>query len=323
MVDLKKPYLDKFLNVIENSTTLAVLSKVEYKKRLIRLTDITGKDVNWILSHCKETMKFLQKFSPETQKGYVNTILTLFKNTKGLKEKHSKVYICWSDRLGIVGKVTNAKYDNIEASQKQIDSFVPWVDVIEKRDKLDKTSEAYLILSMYSMIPPSRADMNHIRIYKKEPSDVEIIKQPNYLIIRKNNTMKLVYNAFKSKGKSIPKYEKELPKELCEVINNSLKRNPREFLIVSTRDGKPYENVNSYTKYVDRTFSIIFGKNVSINTLRHSFVMSIPLDLTPAERQSIALQLMHSESTMQRYRLALPNKLGQECELVCKSKSVK
>lgn len=320
---MSKPYLNKFLDVIDNSTTLATLSKIEYKKRLIRLTDITGKDVNWILSHCKETIKSLEKFSPETIKGYVNTILTLFRNTKGLKEKHSKVYICWSDRLSNISDITNAKYDNIEASQKQIESFVSWGEVIEKRDKLDKTSEAYLILSLYSMIPPSRADMNHIRIYKKEPSEKEIIKQPNYLIIRKNNTMKLTYNAFKSQGKSIPKYEKELPNELCIVINDSLQRKPREFLIVSTRNGKPYENVNSYTKYVDRTFSSIFGKNVTINTLRHSFVMSIPLDLTPAERNAIAKELMHSESTMQRYRLVLPNKSGQECEVVCKPKSVK
>ena len=40
--------------------------------------------------------------------------------------------------------ITNAKYDNIEASQKQIESFVSWGEVIEKRDKLDKTSRTRL-----------------------------------------------------------------------------------------------------------------------------------------------------------------------------------
>ena len=31
---MSKPYLNKFLDVIDNSTTLATLSKIEYKKKV-------------------------------------------------------------------------------------------------------------------------------------------------------------------------------------------------------------------------------------------------------------------------------------------------
>ncbi len=309
------PYLKKFLDVIDKSS-LADLSKIEYKGRLQRLTTITGHDVDWIIQNCKETLKKLKSYAPTTQKGYINTILTLFKYTKNLKKKQQSSYNCWFDALNKINEIVEAKYDNIEPSKKQLETYVSWDDIIKKRELLNKDSSEYLLLSMYTMIPPARADMNHVKIYYREPSDKEIEKQPNYLVI-KDNVMRLIYNEFKSRGKKIQRYEKELPENLKLVIKNSLENNPRDYLIVSPRTGEPYENAASYTKYFDRMLYKIFNKAVTINTLRHSFVNALPYTLTPGERDAIARELMHDERTMQRYRLALPDGNKQECKLVC------
>lgn len=299
------PYLKRFIGVI-NRTDLSDVSKLNYKKRLTHLTDVTGKDMNWIIDNCKKTMKHLNDKSFETKKAYINSILALFKYTKDMKCLKKKQYDCWFKTFQEVNEITEKKYDNIAPSEKQIESFVTWKEVIEKRDSLDKSSDAYLILCLYTMIPPSRADMNNIKIVSKDLGPKEILKQPNYLIVE-GNKMTLVYNEFKSKGRSIPKYEKELPLELVEVIKKSLKDSPRDFLIVSPRNHEPYLNVNSYTKYVHDILHKIFGKKVTFNTLRHSFVNELDFnELTPGERDSIARDLMHSERTMQRYKLRFP-----------------
>lgn len=313
------PFLDRFINIIKNNKKLSDVSKTNYIKRLSHLVNVTGHDINWVVDNCTKTMGFLKDKSFETKKAYINSILTLFKYTANMKTMKSKQYNCWFRQFQKVNEITESKYDNIEASDKQLDAYIDWKDVLEVRDKLDKNGESYLILCLYTMIPPSRADMNNIKIMKAFPSEEEIKKQPNYLVW-KDGSMTLVYNEFKSKGRSIPKYEKELPGELVEVIKASLTKKPRDYLIVSPRSGGPYLNVNSYTKYVHDMWFRVFGKKVTFNTLRHSFVNTLDFNgLTPGERDAIARDLMHSERTMQRYKLRIPEKNGEgkKCKVVC------
>lgn len=317
------PYLVRFTNIIKNNKNLSDVSKTNYTKRLNHLVNVTGKDVNWIVDNCIKTMGFLKGKSFETKKAYINSILTLFKYTANMKSLKSKQYDCWFKQFHKINEITESKYDNIEASEKQLESHIDWKDILQIRDKLAKDSESYLILCLYTMIPPSRADMNNIKILKAFPGQDDVKKQPNYLVW-KDDSMTLVYNEFKSKGRSIPKYEKELPLELVEVIRTSLTNKPRDYLIISPRSGGPYLNVNSYTKYVHDMWSRVFKKKVTFNTLRHSFVNTLDFNgLTPGERDAIARDLMHSERTMQRYKLRLPVSVPGEsssvkkCRVVC------
>ena len=78
------------------------------------------------------------------------------------------------------------KYENMEASERQKRSYVSWADIITTRDNIkDKTSNEYLLLCMYTMIPPARADMNVIKIYYNN-DQIDSKKYPNHLLINKN-----------------------------------------------------------------------------------------------------------------------------------------
>lgn len=321
--EIEHPFLTRFVNIIKNNKKLSDVSKTNYIKRLNHLVNVTGHDINWIVDNCTKAMAFLKDKSFETKKAYINSILTLFKYTANMKSLKSKQYDCWFKHFQKVNDITEKKYDNIEASDKQLDAYIDWKDVLEVRDKLDKEGDSYLILCLYTMIPPSRADMNNIKVLRAFPSEEDIKKQPNYLVW-KDGSMTLVYNEFKSKGRSIPKYEKILPDELVAVIRTSLTKKPRDYLIISPRTGGPYINVNSYTKYVHDMWSRVFGKKVTFNTLRHSFVNTLDFNgLTPGERDAIARDLMHSERTMQRYKLRIPTQgadgsvEGKKCRVVC------
>ena len=174
------------------------------------------------------------------------------------------------------------------------------------------------------MLPPARADFNKVRIMKeKQLSDELVAKYPNHLIIMPKG-MKLVYNEFKTRSKKLQKYEKVLPDELVAVIKESLKRQPRQFLVVSDKTGEPYHKPNSFTQHVKRILYKVFGKSMSINTLRHSFVNHVDLNkITPLEKEQLARDMMHSPNMFDRYRLSISAKDSEDgkakvCEVVCK-----
>lgn len=321
-----KPFLTKFKDIIDK-TDLSDVSKNNYKYRLDRLTTLTNKDVDWIINNCKKTLTILAKnkiTEPQSVKAMINAILTIFKHTKGLRQTKQKAYTCWINHFKEVNEKAQEKYEKIEPSERQIEAYVPWNEIIAKRDELDKTSNEYLVLCLYTMLPPARADFNKVKIIKENQVTDELVKEyPNHLIIMPKG-MKLVYNEFKTKSKRLQNYEKILPNELVKVIKDSLKRQPREFLIVD-KNGEPYHKANSFTQHVKRVLYKVFKKNMSINTLRHSFINGVDMNtITPLEKESLARDMMHSTGMFDRYRLAIPAKDSDDgkakvCEVVCKN----
>ena len=318
------PFLIKFQAVIA-ATNLSEISKQQYQSRLKRLTDITKHDIDWVLINCDKTLELLQqddKTEPQTLKSFTNSVLAVFKYTQGLKQKYKKYYLCWSKARKDIDAIATEKYKNIQPSDKQIENYVPWADIIATRDQLPHNSNTYLLLSLYTMIPPGRADFNNVKILYKQPTEAQIRQQPNYLIINDQYT-KLVFNEFKTKSKKIQTYENILPDRLVTVILNSLKHQPRDFLVVSPRNGKPYLKPKTFTTYIDRMLHKLFHKNVTINTLRHSFIMSLDFNkLTPKEKEHIAYLMMHSVSTQDTYRFAMPAKANNQqqdklCTITC------
>lgn len=320
---LKHPYVQSIMN-----SQLSDTSKKNYVARLKRLGDLTrGRGPAWFVDNCQETFDFLHDEGvdePQTLRSYVNAVLALFKYNPTLKEKHKLEYEKWREKFKEIDKVTEHKYMTLQASQRQIEVYVPWSEIVKKRETLEKESDEYLLLSMYTMIEPSRADMNKIRIWRGvEPSEAQKKEDPNYLLIKPTG-MTLVYNEFKSKSRRLQKYENELPVGLQKVIKASLQRKPRDYLIVSPRSGEPYHNAHSFTSYFDRMLHRVFGKKVTINTLRHSYINSLDMNkITPLEKEKMAKNLMHSVSTFEKYRLALPasassDKQKKICEVKCK-----
>lgn len=315
---------------------LSDASKKHYAASITRLTKVAGQPLSWILAHpdeaiakwaIRETNARKQDTSLRT---YVTVALTCFKYgarvvPQGVLDHRPR----WMELFNEFDAKIREKYDNRVASERQLQSYLPWRTILQKREAIDKNSDAYLILCMYTMIEPARADYNMLRIFVGAPSQARIDEYPNHLIVvateRTVQSMTLVLNEFKSaRSNSLPQYRRKLPAELQRVIVRSLKRNPREFLVVSPLTGKPYKDPHAYTVYVDRIFSRVLGKHVSINTLRHSFVNSLNLnEMSPKEMERTAERLMHSVGTMLRYRLDIPadkspDGITKTCKVVCK-----
>lgn len=302
------PFLQKFQGVLKSSP-LSDVSKTQYCSRLKRLTDITGHDIDWVIDHCEQSIEAIKKNNlddHETAKSLCNSVLSLFKYTKDLEKKKGKQHACWLQHMNIHRAKAQEKYDTLTPSARQVEVFVQWKDILKKRDTLDKDSQEYLLLCLYTMIPPARADMNKVKILQRYPSELQLEKYPNCLVVNKDK-MILIYTEFKSRTEKRKIYTKELPVELRSVIHRSLEKQPRDFLVVSPRTGQPYDKSNSFDKRFNRLLFDVFDKAVTINTLRHSFINSVDTSATPAEKAKHAKDMMHSETTFDRYRLRIPD----------------
>lgn len=145
----------------------------------------------------------------------------------------------------------------------------------------------YVILSVYTLIPPRRL-MDYTAFKLRDINTDE----DNYM---KGNTF--VFNNYKTKNK-YGKQEVKIPVRLRNIIQKWGKKHDNEYLLFSEK-GTPLPQ-SRLTQKLNR----IFGKNISVNMLRHIFISEKVLDAVPAleKLEGIAEDMGHSVETQQLYK---------------------
>jgi hypothetical protein len=143
----------------------------------------------------------------------------------------------------------------------------------------------YVLLSLYGgqFIPPRRS------------LDYTAMKIKNYNVDTDNYFLKnkFVFNNYKTAG-IYGRQEIILPKPLLSIIKKWISINPTEWLLFDT-NLNPMDSVK-----LNQKFNKLFGKNVSINQFRHSY-LSEKYDSTIQVNREMAedFYLMGSSSTQQ------------------------
>lgn len=271
---------------------------------------IIFKDMNYIIQNPKDIIEKLynhkyknnKNYNVKTIKNYITGICSYIK-LNNLNDKYKTEYKEYNDELIKLSQIIKSEYDEQKPPEHKIDSIITWDKFIKKRDELYKSkyaSSEHLLLSMYSYIPPVRQDYGNIRIFYKEPSEKDLIyreddkeiKIENYIILKNLYEGVLVLNDYKTK-KIYKEYRTELPKELVEIIKDSIEKNDRDYLFINSL-GKPYRD--NFTKWSNRTLNKIFQKkNLSIGLLRKIFISQPSLRQSPTSiREPIAKKMLHS-----------------------------
>lgn len=276
---------------------LSPATKNSYIERIHQLERIFEKPIILIIKEAP-IKKLRTKYPMDTTyKMYLTVILSLFRHVPHLKEEMPKQHAQWTNAFTQADKAIEERYKTNAPTEKQTNGYVPYQEIIEKRDTLRKGSNERLILAMYTYIKPLRADFNQIRLYKTLSKNHE----PNYIHMKKTGCI-LVLNEYKT-AKTHGTYEKELPKELCQEINDSLEINPRDYLFETT-DNKPFDKTNSFNKYVNRTLQRIFNKPLTISLIRHAYIATLDFNtLTIKEKEEIAKEMCHTLRLQDQYRL--------------------
>lgn len=277
-----------------------------YKDRLHHLSNSLNLPIWDIIVQAEKSIKWILKHytSQSSQKAYLSVVLAVFRYVPDMKcdlpDQHKK----WFEAFTKVDKAIMERYKQNKPSEKQEAGYVPFQDIIAKRDELVKGSDERLLLAMYTYIPPMRADFNRVRIYEKRvPKDVG----PNYIYYTRKGDCMLQLGEYKT-SKSHGIYEKMLPVDLCKEIHASLQKRPRDFLFV-THDGRPFDKPNSYIRYANRLLAKVFHKPLTLSMLRHSFIDQLDFNqLTIAEKEAIANDMGHTTKLQDMYRLIFEKK---------------
>lgn len=287
---------------IEKST-LSAQSKANYQNRIKQLTETFEVDVLEIVRNPKRYSKLIEKVWKEmkTRRNMVSVILSLFKYNKSLRDKESDAYEEWGEIYKNIDNNYTEEVKQNKATDKQQAGMIQYSEIKDKMKSLPEGSKDRLLLAMYGLIDPMRADYGDIKIYwNREPMSVK--NKENYMVLREGSAPShIILNNYKT-AKSYGRFEKELPKELEKEVITSMISKPRTYLF-EDREGKPYTE-KMFSNWANRTFKKVFGKPTTISIIRHSRINSIDMNTTTiAEKEAIAKGMGHSTNLQDQYRL--------------------
>ena len=282
---------------------LSQVSKRVYLERLRTMVKEFDTNVYWIITHPDEVLPWILKKSEvlSTQKSYIIAILAVFKHNDGLKAQLDKYYNTWFTKFSELDKAINDRYKTNEPSERQMNAYVKFDDIVKKRDSLEDGTFEKLLLSFYTYIRPLRADFNLVRIYNSVDELPKNNEKENYIVFENKHEATLYLHEFKTQ-RSHNELKKELPAELIKQLQLSLTKKPREWLFID-KFGNPYKAANSYTRWANRTFQKLFNKPLTITMIRHSYISSLDQNvLTTLEKEEIAKEMAHSRGMQELYR---------------------
>jgi len=297
----QKPFgPDSDLYQIIRDAPVAETSRTVYAERLQWIERLIGKSLFDAIEDAPASIKKLKAHYKQatTLKGVLSAVLAVFRHSPDFKVQLAKAHQQWYEAFSAADKEVEERYKKNQPSEKQAAGYVPFAEIVAKREELEKGSDERLLLAMYTHILPLRADYNRVRLYK---DGVPAKPEPNHIVMKKTGCV-LHLNEYKTSAKH-GEFVKQLPDALCEEIHASLKNYPREWLFVK-RGGGPFDSANSFIHYASRTFLRLFKKPLTISLVRHSFINTLDFNtLTIEQKEAIAEEMRHTTRLQDQYRL--------------------
>lgn len=196
-----------------------------------------------------------------------------------LTEKEKKSFMLWEDIQQVYANIAHG------LNRKDYNSFLDFV-----------------VVSLYVIHPPVRADYEHMRIFVDESHVPDDIKG-NYCVLQ--DDPRFVFQEYKNakyKGTTVIPIEEELH----DILLDWVELNKSEYLLSSyfpsSKKYKPFSDA-TLSQRVTQIFMSHAKRPVSINTLRHSFISYMARhDQEYAKKCDNAEKMMHSVAMADQYR---------------------
>lgn len=303
----------QFMNFVKNTKILSQNTKNIYIKRLSTINcEFEPKQtlLYWIL-HPQEFKKALldyknkpnlntkKRLSAQSISQFLTVMISLILHHQEIQEMHPDLLGQWKKMKNDINEEVIEHYDSNKPNERQAKALFSFKELEEIRDNLPIGSDARLLLSLYTMIPPLRSDFDNVKLYFDTPSHNE----GNYILFPPSGDPILVLNIFKT-HKVYESIKEKIPPLLFEEIKASLKLKPREYLFVNQK-GLPYDKRGSWNVWANRLLKKIL-KNPSFNLtmFRHIYLSREDLNLshkTRKERKEISNLMGHSLDQQDKY----------------------
>ena len=282
---------------------------LEYTRRATMLLSATGrKDVEAVLkADAKEMYALLKKRYPVTssRKGVVTMILSVFRHTPDLSNRHKASYETWSEIHRDLASLEQADAEDNRITPAMRAKMPTPAEMKAAKVKDPRASvlasQKNLVLRFFRDHPPKRMDFGALAVYhEKAPKNAK----GNYIVIPKSKAddVTLVMHDFKT-SKALGPLTEAFDADISRDIRESLKLFPRAY-VFETASHKPMSET-AYGKFVRDTFVELTGKAAGVTALRHAYITNNcdPTKKTVAELKKIAASMLHSYDVQQLYRL--------------------
>jgi len=241
-----------------------------YKTKLRILNDNRPiKNLNYLydIDKINEKIKGLKENTKRTYIIAITSILSCLnkeqmkpnKKIKKLYQAYSKILDDYNTKLKDQTEITEGTQ---VISKEKIDEV--YNNLKNNRDTNTKFYQDYLILSLYTLLPPRR-NMDYQKMKYVKNFSPELSKEFNYY--DKDN---FYFNAYKTRGK-YALVEIKVPDNLKEIIDFHIKSNKIEdddFILRDFKNGTELKRGNEITLILNR----IFKSKVGASMLRRSFL---------------------------------------------------
>jgi len=299
------PFMNALLGRIVDELGVAETTAVQYLQTLYRMNDSKPfKNMGWSkdTATVEQNLKDLAESTRAVYYRVLASVLSLYKT-------YGKVARYWKKRGDEVQPPVSA-----EKSEKQDENWLSWGEIVKLRDALKSATSPlqkegrvrtlddeefttlfnYLILSLYTLIPPRRnKDYSEMLVVKNwRPSMSE---EFNYYDMK---GQQFVFNQYKT-AKRYGQQIEPVPDDLAEVLNLYIKYHPlrkqASFPLLVNYLGEELHPVNGITRALNK----LFGKNLGSSMLRHIFLTEKYGGSKVDEREEDARKMAHSVKVQQ------------------------
>ena len=255
----------------------------------------------------------LSKYADSTRKTYLASIVSVLSLMKD-KPTYKKIYQHYYDLM--MKKASEMKANETDGkTEKQEENWLTWDEVLAIKNSLNDAVKqfvnnkqitnaqfnmllAYLVLSLYTDIPPRR---------NQDYADMYVVPKWNEAMDKNKNYYELVPAQFIfNRYKTAKKYGTQtlaVPPSLVEAIAMYLKHHPlhkgkmtknTEFKFLVYADGSPLTAVNSITRILNK----VFGRKIGSSMMRHIYLSSKYSDVKEEQKED-AVAMGHSVAEQQ------------------------
>jgi hypothetical protein len=282
-------FMDKLRQDLIDNKGVSDTSANLYIGNLYRLNDKVAFNNLGFLKKTNIIMEKISELGDKTQQTYLASIVSCLHSSKD-KHLYKTTFKFYAEKLKEKG-VENDLINPNEKTEKEIDNWLTWEQVLEKQKGLEdkvkvfssnksitksqyETLLEYVVLSLYVLQSPRRnLDYLAMTIVKSMPKDQD--KNKNYLDVENKQFVFNTYKTAKSHGQKV----EDINDALWSVISTYLKyhpclavggRKPSECKFLVNEQGTPLVQVNAITRILNRALNA----KVASSMLRHIYITS-------------------------------------------------
>jgi len=288
-------FMQQLGNDLVSKKGITESSAISYIKNLYALNAKQPFNNLSFLRNTQAVDEILNGYKDNTKKTYLSAIVSILSLYKD-KPTYKKIYQHYYDLMMNKAHEMNESNINVK-STAQNENWISWEQVIHIKEAIKEAIIpiienkfitpvqfevllAYLILSLYTDIPPRR-NQDYMDMYFVTQYDDNMDQNRNYLDWTNKKLIFLKYKTAKKYGKQVIDISDN--KNLIEALTYYLKFHPlnpthslkkllknTNFKLLVYSDGSPLVAVNAITRILNK----IFNKKVGSSMLRHIYLSS-------------------------------------------------